>query len=172
MKTPDSTPWRAGWRHVAPRLPTTGLRALADTLRAPDSDLCRSVTVLGPTVDCAIPDAAPVQACAVAYALWKAQLLEWCDSVERAFDVFLGAMPDAHLEDVSTFLRWFDDQRRAAAEVFADLLPEVLAELDRRAAGRGQEAPETSGSAVWDNATTVPETVPLLQREGDENVGA
>jgi hypothetical protein len=154
------------------RLPTTGLRALADTLRAPNPDLCRSITVLGPTVDCAIPDAAPIQACGVAYALWKGQLLDCCDAVERAFDAFIEATPDRHVEEARAFLNWFDDPLRAGAEVFAELLPEVLAELERRAAGRGQEAPETSGIATCDNATTVAETVPLLQREGDENVGA
>lgn len=126
--------WRRGW---APQLPLPALEALADGIRRDDSRLVQKRTVGAAATD--PPPTAPcVCGCAVTYALWQG--MQPGASITEAGALF----SDAWMRAIAglrkhhccawlaalAFLKFFDDGERAM--VFAALLPEVEAEIERR----------------------------------------
>lgn len=126
--------WREVWRDgLAPVLSTAGLEALRAALETDDARLIQGSTTFPPPLAC-IRDWPVEAACAVGFCAWKGDPLTRINEVEEAFCRSLSDA-DQRLGETFTvrhFLNWFDETPRA--EVFAALLPEVVRELERRAA--------------------------------------
>jgi hypothetical protein len=140
------TSWLWSWRNgVAPCLPTKGLLALRQALVDDDPRLLQGCTTTPPPLQCV--QEWPVEAaCAVGYA-WAAELGGFAtEGGERNEDAALVGPTeemfartcfdaDQQLGEPAAcrwFLNFWDDTPRE--ELFALMLPEVEAELARRAA--------------------------------------
>lgn len=124
-------PWRHAWRNgFAPVLPTAGLVALAEALRADDGRLTQTGHTTFPPVENS-PDLPVEAACAAGFCLWRADGLVTAREVNGAFNrLALSLATDDNGKD---FLNFWDKTPRA--ECFAALLPEVERELARRGEG-------------------------------------
>lgn len=127
--------WQRCFRDgFAPSLPTEGLRALAEALKADSPELCRRVTTCPPPVP--ELDSWPCEAAdPVAYALWKGKGLSSVGEVEAAFaeacvdcDERLGEVGGCRY-----FIGPWDDGRVGRADLLT-LVEELLAERAAAAA--------------------------------------
>ena len=118
--------WRLVWQGgFALVLPTAGLEALRDALRADDLRLAQQCTTTPPPLMC-VQDWPVEAACPVAFCGWQGDGLNLVGKVEEFFarmcfeaDQLLNAEPAA----CRFFLDWWDDTPRA--EAIRLLLPEV-----------------------------------------------
>lgn len=127
--------WRSTWRNgFAPTMPTTGLKALRDALRADDPRLTQGSTTTPPPLMC-VQDWPCEGGCALAYmgacengGIGKATVGEVEEFFAKAcFDA------DERIGEPAAcrwFLNWFDDTPRD--EMRRELLAEVERELWRR----------------------------------------
>ncbi len=124
--------WKKVWREgFCPGLPTAGLVALAEALRADSPELLQGATTSPPPLLC-VQDWPTTAACAVTFTGWKdgretvGECEEWfADACFKCDEVF--QEPAA----CRWFLNWFDETPRQ--QMLPLLLVEVEAELSRRA---------------------------------------
>lgn len=125
--------WRTTWRNgVAPLLTVEGLKALQQALEGDDPRLLQGATI-SPTPLACVADWPVEAACALGFCGWQGDGLRTVREVEEFFvDTCFGI--DKRLGESAAcrwFLNWFDETPRP--EMIAALLPEVEAELARRA---------------------------------------
>ncbi len=130
-ETPRS--WRDAWHAAAPLLSTRALEALACALEIDDQRLGQGYTTTPPALRC-VEDWPVESACLLAYCGWQGEELPTVGAVEEYFAQLCFKI-DQHMEEPAGcrwLLNWFDETPRE--EMRRQLLPEVLAELQRRRA--------------------------------------
>ncbi len=124
--------WRLIWREgFTPVLPTAGLRALAEALRADDERLTQGSTTTPPPLMC-VQDWPVEAACCLGFCGWQGDGLETVGEVEEFF-ARCCYEADQRLGEPAAcrwFLDWFDDTPRD--EMRRELLGEVELALRQR----------------------------------------
>jgi hypothetical protein len=129
--------WRMVWRDgFAPLLTDDHLAALRDGLARDDPALLQGRITEPPPLACC-SDWPVKAACLLGYGGWKAYGLATVGEVEEFFAGLCVRCDEALGEPAGCrwFLAWFDEAPRA--EVVAELLAEVRAELARRGVAAG-----------------------------------
>lgn len=116
--------WVRAWRAFVPHLPTRGLAALREALRADDPRLTQGSTTTPPPLMC-VADWPVEAACALGYCGWHGDDRETVVEVEMFFAEVCFKADTALGEPAACrwFLNWFDDTPRG--QMRRDLLPEV-----------------------------------------------
>lgn len=128
----DKSQWQEAWRvGFAPSLPTSGLEALRDALRADDPRLKQGATTVPPPLQC-VQDWPVEAACAVGFCGWQGDGLNTVGEVEEFFArvCFEADLRLGHPGHCRQFLNAWDDTPRST--ILPLMLAEVEAELGRR----------------------------------------